>query len=94
MPVVRELLGREEIEVAPHVGKGPAMAVGEVSVELLESFCRLMRLLDQPRDIASLHGLIEREIIFRVLRGRLRAIATLGDQSHRTAKAIAWIKDN
>ena len=25
---------------------------------------------------------------------RLRAIATLGDQSHRTAKAIAWIKAN
>jgi len=74
------------------------MAVGEVTVELLDSFCRLMRLLDHPRDIAFLHGLIEREIIFRVLQGpegaRLRAIATLGDQSHRTAKAIAWIKDN
>jgi AraC-like DNA-binding protein len=57
-----------------------------------------MRLLDQPRDIAFLHGLIEREIIFRVLQGpegdRLRDIATLGDQSQRTAKAIAWIKDN
>jgi len=42
--------------------------------------------------------LIEREIIFRVLQwregDRLRAIATLGDQSQRTAKAIAWIKDN
>lgn len=98
MPVVRELLSREEIEVAPHVEKGPALSVGEVTVELLDCFCRLMRLLDQPREIAFLHGLIEREIIFRVLRGPegacLRAIATLGDQSHRTSKAIAWIKDN
>jgi AraC-like DNA-binding protein len=98
MPVVRELLSREEIEIAPHAEKGPAMAVGEVTVELLDSFCRLMRLLDQPQEIAFLHGLIEREIIFRVLRGpegaRLRAIATQGDQSQRTAKAIAWIKDN
>ena len=25
---------------------------------------------------------------------RLRAIATLGDQSHRTAKAIAWVRTN
>jgi AraC-like DNA-binding protein len=36
--------------------------------------------------------------MYRILRGpegaRLRAIATLGDQSHRTAKAIAWIKAN
>jgi AraC-like DNA-binding protein len=42
--------------------------------------------------------LIQREIVFRLLRGpvgeRLRAIATLGDQSQRTAKAIAWLKAN
>jgi AraC-like DNA-binding protein len=98
MPVVRELLNREEIAVAPQAGKGPAIALGELTVELLDSFCRLMRLLDRPREIAFLHGLIEREIIFRVLQGpegaRLRTIATLGDQSQRTAKAIAWIKDN
>jgi AraC-like DNA-binding protein len=98
MPVVRELLSREEIEAAPPGGQDPAMAVGKVTVELLDAFCRLMRLLDRPRDISFLHGLIEREIIFRVLRepegARLRAIATAGDQSHRTAKAIAWIKEN
>jgi len=98
MPVVRELLNRDEIEVGPYTEKGPAMAVGEVTVELLDSFCRLMRLLDQPREIGFLHGLIEREIIFRVLQGpegaRLRAIATQGDQSQRTARAIAWIRDN
>lgn len=42
--------------------------------------------------------LIQREIVYRLLRGpqgeRLRAIATLGDQSHRTAKAIAWLRAN
>ena len=57
-----------------------------------------MDLLDTPQDIPFLSGLIQREIIYRILRGpegaRLRAIATLGDQSHRTAKAIAWIKAN
>jgi transcriptional regulator GlxA family with amidase domain len=55
-------------------------------------------LLDTPQDIPFLGGLIQREIIYRILRGpegaRLRAIATLGDQSHRTAKAIAWIRAN
>jgi len=57
-----------------------------------------MDLLDTPLDIPFLSGLIQREIIYRILRGpegaRLRAIATLGDQSHRTAKAIAWIRAN
>ena len=40
----------------------------------------------------------QREIIYRILRSaegtRLRAIATLGEQTHRTAKAIAWIREN
>ncbi len=57
-----------------------------------------MDLLDTPQDIPFLSGLIQREIIYRILRGpegaRLRAIATLGDQSHRTAMAIAWIRTN
>ena len=57
-----------------------------------------MDLLYTPEDIPFLSGFIEREIIYRVLRGpegaRLRAIATVGDQNQRTAKAIAWIKAN
>ena len=42
--------------------------------------------------------LIQREIVYRLLCGpqgdRLRGIATLGDQSHRTAKAVAWLRAN
>ncbi len=98
MPMVRELLSREEIQPAEALSDSPAMATGEATVEFLSACCRLMDLLDAPRDIPFLSGLIQREIIYRILRGpegaRLRAIATLGDQSHRTAKAIAWIRAN
>ncbi len=95
MPVVRELLSRARIEVAVPPSDSPGMATGQTTVELLSAFCRLVDLLSAPRDIPFLSGLIQREIIYRILRGpegaRLRAIATLGDQSHRTAKAIGWI---
>ena len=98
MPVVRELLSREGIHVPEAPCESPAMATGETTVELLSACCRLVDLLDTPEDIPFVGDLIEREIIYRILRGpegaRLRAIATLGDQSHRTAKAIAWIKAN
>jgi AraC-like DNA-binding protein len=98
MPVIRELLSREEIQVADAPSDHPAMATGEATVEFLSACCRLIDLLGTPRDIPFLSGLIQREIVYRILRGpegaRLRAIATLGDQSHRTAKAIAWIKAN
>jgi len=98
IPMVRELLGREEIQAPLAAPDSPAMATGETTAELLDACCRLVDLLHTPRDIPFLSGLIHREIIYRILRGpkgaRLRAIATLGDQSQRTAKAIAWIKAN
>ena len=98
MPVIRELLSREEMQVAASPSNSPAMAMGEATAEFLSACCRLVDLLDTPQDIPFLSGLVQREIIYRILRGpegtRLRAIATLGDQSHRTAKAIAWIRAN
>jgi AraC-like DNA-binding protein len=98
MPVVRELLSREEIQVAEAPSDSPGMATGETTVAFLSACCRLVDLLDTPEDIPFLSGQIQREIIYRILRSaegaRLRAIATLGDQSHRTAKAIAWMMAN
>lgn len=98
MAVVRELLSKEEIRVAGPAGERPAMGVGRTTPEFLSACCRLLDLLETPEDIPFLAGMIVREIIYRILRGpegaRLRAIATLGDQSQRTAKAVAWIKAN
>jgi hypothetical protein len=98
MPAVREILSQEEF-LAPDSTLGAhGLAVGKTPPELLTACTRLIDLLDTPRDIPFLSALIQREIIYRVLRsplGRhLRAIATLGEQSNRTAKAVAWLKTN
>jgi AraC-like DNA-binding protein len=96
--MVRELLNREEVPVAEMPSDAPAMATGETTEELLSACCRMVDLLDSPRDIPFLGGLIQREIIYRILQGpegaRLRRIATPGDQTNRTAKAIAWLRTN
>jgi AraC-like DNA-binding protein len=98
MSIVREVLSREEIHVVEAPSDSPAMSIGETTPEFRSACCRLLDLLESPKDIPFLSGLIQREIIYRVLRGRvgarLRAVATLGDQSHRTAKAVAWIAAN
>jgi transcriptional regulator GlxA family with amidase domain len=48
--------------------------------------------------IPFISSLIHREIVYRLLQGpqgdRLRAIATVGDQTQKTAKAIAWLRTN
>jgi transcriptional regulator GlxA family with amidase domain len=74
------------------------MVVGKTSLELLSACSRLLDLLEKPADIPFLGSLIEREILYRLLRSplgkHLRAIATLGEQSNRTARAVAWLKAN
>jgi AraC-like DNA-binding protein len=96
--VVREILSQQELPEPAVSARTHGIAIGKSTVELLSACSRLLDLLDTPEDIPFLSDMIHREIVYRLLRGpqgqRLRAIATLGDQSHRTAKAIAWLRAN
>jgi AraC-like DNA-binding protein len=98
MAIVREILSQEEFHDLKSSPQGRGIAIGKTTVDLLTACSRLLDLLDTPEDIPFLTNLIQREIVYRLLRGsqggRLRAIATVGDQSHRTAKAIAWLRAN
>jgi AraC-like DNA-binding protein len=98
IPIVAELLSQGEIPAIEVPSEGPAMTTSETTVDLLRACNRLMDLLNSPGDIPFLSDPVQREIIYRILQSsegqRLRAIASLGDQSHRTAKAIAWIREN
>jgi AraC-like DNA-binding protein len=98
MPEVRRVLSEEEFPLPEEASDARGMAVGVTSVELLDACSRLIDLLDAPQDIPFLSNLIQREVIYRLLRSpqgaHLRAIATQGEQSNRTAKAIAWLRAN
>jgi len=98
MPVVREILSQQEFHLREESADARAMAVGVTSLELLDACSRLLDLFNAPQDIPILSNLIQREIIYRLLRSpqgkHLRAIATLGEQSQRTAKAVEWLRVN
>ncbi|MGA9587266.1 MAG: AraC family transcriptional regulator, partial [Terracidiphilus sp.] len=98
MPAVREILSQQEFHLREESADARAMAVGVTSLDLLDACSRLVGLIDAPQDIPILSSLIQREIIYRLLRSpqgkHLRAIATLGEQSHRTAKAVEWLRMN
>jgi transcriptional regulator GlxA family with amidase domain len=72
------------------------MVLGETTVALLEAFDRLVGLLDEPELMPVLAPLMQREIFYRVLRsdsGRyLWQMASIGSQSQRVGRAIAWLK--
>lgn len=98
MPTVGEILSREDLPEPEGPSQHHGLAVGETTPGLLGACIRLIEVLDSPEDIPFLSPLSQSEIIYRVLRTpqgeRLRAIATRGDLSHRTARAIAWLKAN
>ena len=98
MSIVREFLSREAFHLPNAPSENHAMSIAAVTPEFLSAWCSLLDLLSKPDDIPFLSDLVEREIVYRILRGpegaRLRAIATLGDKSNRTAKAVGWIKSN
>jgi len=98
MSVVREILSQQELPETVVSSQTHGIAIGKTTEDLLSACTRLMDLLNNPEDIPFLGNMLQREIVYRLLRGpqghRLRAIATLGDQSNRTAKAIGWLRAN
>jgi AraC-like DNA-binding protein len=98
LPAVREVLSRDDIPESKPLPNRQGLAVGETTTGLLNACMRMLDLLDTPEDIPFLGPLVQREILYRILRtpqaGRLRAIATSGDLSQRTARAIAWLRAN
>ena len=98
MPTVREVLSRDDVPETKASSHRQGFAVGETTLGLLSACSRLLDLLETPEDIPFLSHLIQREILYRILRTpqaeRLRAIATSGDLSQRTTRAIAWLRAN
>ncbi|MDR3750167.1 MAG: AraC family transcriptional regulator [Terracidiphilus sp.] len=98
MAMVREILSQEEFHFSEAAFDARGMALGTTTIELVDACSRLVNLLNTPEDIPFLSRLVEREIIYRLLRSpqgqHLRAIATLGEQSHRTAKVVSWLRMN
>ncbi len=98
LALVREILEREEFKSRDSQSQGPASPIGQTGTDLLQPCIRLLGLLDAPADISFLSELIQREIIYRLLRypqgDRLRAIARVDDPGRGTAKALAWLRAN
>ncbi|MGE4397901.1 MAG: AraC family transcriptional regulator [Campylobacterales bacterium] len=71
---------------------------GDMNIRLLEPLTRLVRLLDNPKDIPVLAPLIKKEILYIVMQGRggdfIRQYIVDGSTTQRVVEAITKIKDN
>lgn len=89
--LISEVPGRAEAETQ-------AFAVSAVTPELLDPWLRLLGLLETPEDIPVLAPLVEREILYRLLRGPqgalLRQAAREDSRLSQVRQAIGWIRDH
>lgn len=98
MDGVREMLSRGDSIPQKSNKRSVGLAVGETTEGLVSAAIRLVDLLETPEDIPYLHPLIQREIVYRILRTpqaqSLRAVVTNGDLSNRTARVMSWLRAN
>ena len=96
------VLGELLVETGLDSGNGGRSSSGQALApadpEVLGAAFRLLRLLDTPQDISVVAPLIEREILYRLLKGghatALRQIALAEGKHLQVGRAISWIKEH
>ncbi|WP_199054060.1 AraC family transcriptional regulator [Aquitalea sp. ASV15] len=96
MGVMAEIIAQNSLPPPRECVQESSTTLGSMTPVLLESFTRLLGLLDEPEAIAVLAPLIEREIHYRLLTSDLAArlwqITSVGSHSHRIARAVHWLR--
>ncbi len=99
LPLQPALIAQLLVEAGPAVARphdGPGIATSGADGKLLDAIVRLLRLLDEPRDIPVLAPGVRREIHWRLLNGPqaalVRQIGLADSQLALVARAIGWIK--
>jgi len=93
--VIAELL----LDAAEKPG-GPVrgLSVDRASTDLIDAVIRLLRLVDQPEDAPVLAPLVQREILWRLLRSpqgaAVRDIGLADSSLSHVARVIRWIRDH
>ncbi|MER8711767.1 AraC family transcriptional regulator [Mesorhizobium sp. M1295] len=86
------------VEHAPALGGDSFFSTTPVDDDLLDALRRMMRLLDRPAEIPVLATMLEREMLFRLLKGpqggKLRELARADGHLSRIGRAIAWIRSH
>jgi len=96
--MIGDLMLESDLQLAARDQPQSALAVSDASDALLGACLRLVQLLESPADIPVLAPLVEREILYRLLRGeqtsRLSQIAFAESKLQQINRAIGWIKRN
>ena len=76
----------------------PGIAVSDAGPDLLDPIVRLLRLLDRPDDMPVLGPAVEREILWRLIKGEqgamVRQLGLADSRLSQISRAVRWIRDH
>ena len=86
------------LEHRPERATAAGLSVNRAPAELVDAVVRLLRAADDPEDLRVLAPMIEREILWRLLRGpngaAVRQIGLADSSLSHIGRAIRWIRDH
>ena len=93
--VVAQLIADRDLPPQRNTHIQPGVALCEVTPALLNTYVRVLDLLDTPEDIPILAPLVHKELLYRLLTGAqgdmLRQITKAESHSRHISKAIDWL---
>jgi AraC-like DNA-binding protein len=99
LPLQPAMIAQLLVEAGPtavRAHEGPGIATSDADDNILDAVVRLLRLLDEPRDVPVLAPSVRREIHWRLLNGPqaalVRQIGLSDSRITLVARAIQWIK--
>jgi len=99
--LIAELLLHPAAGGLPRSARGaaapPGILVDDAPDDLVDAVTRLVRLLDRPRDVAVLAPLVEREILWLLVRGpwgeAVRQLGLADSSLSRVGHAVRWLRE-
>jgi len=92
------LLEAASADHLPIAANTAGLGVSRAPAELLEALVRLVRMIDNPRDLPVLGPIVEKEILWRLLcseqGNRLRQIGLADSRLSQIGRAMRWMRDN
>jgi len=95
---IAHLLVDNDLPSKPSDNVDASIAVGELTLPVLNVFLSLINLLYEPENIKMLAPMYQREILVRLLASeqgpRLKKIGMNGSNENQVSRAIKWLKEN
>lgn len=98
MAIIAEFI--TELQLSHHRPEtvSPAISISPVAAPMMDVVRRMIDLLNHPEDIPVLYPMLERELIYRLLKSeqgeRLRHLCTFDSSSNKIMRAIHYLQEN